>query len=45
MTYIERIYYGLCETAFKERYTGITSVLLDMRKIEIKQNFPITSGH
>ena len=25
--------------------TGIIPVILDMRKIEMKQNFPITSGH
>ena len=25
--------------------TGIIPVLLDMRKIEMKRNFPITSGH
>ena len=25
--------------------TGIIPVFLDMRKIEIKQNFPITSEH
>ena len=25
--------------------TGIIPVILDMRIIEIKQNFPVTSGH
>ena len=27
------------------KVTGIIPVILDMRKIEMKQNFPITSGH
>ena len=41
---VERIYYGLCETAFKEKYRNHTSQL-EMRKIEMTQSFPITSWH
>ena len=40
----EKIYYVYVKLPLKKG-TKIIPVLLDMRKIEMKQNFPITSGH
>ena len=41
---IVKIHYGLCETAFKERYHNHTNSFRH-QKIEMEQNFLITSGH
>ena len=44
---VERIYYGLCDTAFKEKHRNHTSSFKNEKKkeIEMKGKFPITSWH
>ena len=41
---VGKIYYGLCETVFKERYQNHTSSFRH-EKNRNETNFPITSGH
>ena len=41
---VEKIYYVYVKLPLRKG-TKIIPVLLDMRKIDMKQNFPITSGH
>ena len=40
----EKIYFGLCETAFKKRYQNHTSSFRH-EKNRNETNFPIISGH